>query len=77
MNWKEVRLLSEALGKVLSVEEYDEVLSKLGMIVVVISTYGGFLDGAVHAFDLAIGPRVVELGQAAINVVAAQVASKA
>ena len=30
---------------------------------------GGFLDGAVHAFDLAVGPRVLDLGQAMFDVV--------
>ena len=30
---------------------------------------GGLLDGAVHAFDLAIGPGMFDLGQPVINVV--------
>ena len=39
------------------------------MGVVVVSFDGGFLDGAVHPFDLAVGPRVVHLGQPVLDVV--------
>ena len=39
------------------------------MGVVVVALDGGFLEGAVHAFDLAIGPRMPRLGQAMIDVV--------
>lgn len=40
------------------------------MGVVMISANGGVLDGAVHAFDLAVGPRMIRFGEAVIDVVA-------
>lgn len=42
------------------------MLVQLGMAFVVIGPHRGFL-GAVHAFDLAVGPRVVGLGQTMID----------
>ena len=33
------------------------------MRLVIITLHGGFLDGAVHAFDLTIGPATIDLGQ--------------
>jgi hypothetical protein len=60
----------EALGEVVGLQEGGEVLAQWGMAIVVISTHGGLLDRAVHAFDLAVGPGMVGLGQAVINVVA-------
>ena len=41
-----------------------EVRGQLGVAVVMIALDGHLLDGAVHSFDLAVGPRVLELGQA-------------
>ena len=34
-----------------------------GSVFVVIAPDGGFLEGAVHPFDLAVGPRMVGLGE--------------
>ena len=40
------------------------MLLQLLMIFIMIAFDGCFLEGAVHAFDLAIGPGVIWLGQA-------------
>ena len=37
------------------------------MAVVVISLHCAILDGAVHPFHLAVGPRMIWLGQAMLN----------
>jgi hypothetical protein len=47
-----------------------EMSSKLIMGFVVEALDGRILDGAVHALDLTIGPRVLGLGPAVIDVVA-------
>ena len=41
--------------------------SELVVTVVVVPLDGGVLDGAVHAFDLSVGPWVVWLGQPVLN----------
>lgn len=46
------------------------MIPELGMAVVVIGFDGGILDGAVHAFDLAIGPGMIGFSQAMIDVMA-------
>lgn len=43
--------------------------SELGMAVVMISSYGGIFDDAVHAFNLAIGSGVVGFSQAVFDAV--------
>lgn len=60
----------EPFGEVVGIEERGQVLPELGMVVVMISAHGSFLDGAVHAFDLAVGPRMVGLGEAVLDAVA-------
>ena len=40
------------------------------MVFVVVGPQGGFLDGAVHALDLAVGPKMVGFGHTLIDVVA-------
>src|SRR5215510_1631924 len=60
----------ETLGEVVSGHEVCEVNSKLVMGFVVEALDGRLLDGAVHPLDLAIGPRVLGLGQTMIDVVA-------
>ena len=52
---------------VVGVEEQLKVCCELLMVVVVASLDGGILDGAVHAFDLAIGPRMVRLCQPVLD----------
>ena len=60
----------ETFREVVGVEEGSEVLLELGMGLVMIGTNSSFLDRAIHAFDLAVGPRVVGLGEAVIDIVA-------
>lgn len=42
---------------------------ELIVAVIMIAFDGGLLDGAVHAFDLAIRPRVFNLGQAVLDAI--------
>lgn len=35
-----------------------------------IGAHGGLLEGAVHAFDMAIGPRMVGLGETMVDLMA-------
>jgi hypothetical protein len=44
------------------------MLAQLIVTVIVIAVNSGLLDGTVHAFDLAIGPGMFDLGQTVINV---------
>ena len=44
------------------------MLTQLVVALVVESLDGGILDGAVHALDLAIGPRVPRLGQPVLDI---------
>jgi hypothetical protein len=44
-----------------------EAGAPLGMVVMVVSPDGRLLDCAVHAFDLAVGPRVIGPGQAVLD----------
>jgi hypothetical protein len=61
----------EPLGEVVGVQEGAEVLSELPMGFVVVAPHGRLLEGTVHTLDLAIGPRVVGLGEAMLDVVLA------
>src|SRR5579862_9112123 len=56
------------LAEVVGLDEVSEVVAELVVGVVVEPPDGGVLDGAVHAFDLAIGPRMLWLGQPVIDV---------
>lgn len=57
----------EAFGKVVGIEKGVEVPAELVVVEVVIGADGGLFDGALHALDLAIGPRVIGFGQAVID----------
>lgn len=57
----------EAFGEVVGIEECVEMLSELIVMEVVVGADGGFFDGAVHAFDLAVGPRMVGFGEAVVD----------
>ena len=57
------------LGEIVSANEVSEMAAKLAMGLVVEPLNGSILDGAVHALDLAVGPRVFGLGEAMINVI--------
>jgi hypothetical protein len=58
-----------ASGEVVGVDEVLQVRSQLVVGLVETSFGGGVLDGAVHSFDLPIGPRVFGLCQPMIDVV--------
>ena len=59
------RLQSSA--EVVGVDEGVEMTSELIVAVVVEAFHGRILDRAVHSLDLAIGPRVSDLGQPVVN----------
>ena len=59
----------ETFCEVVGVEEGGEVFLELGMGLVMIGANRCFLDRGIHAFDLAVGPRVVWLGESVINIV--------
>ena len=58
----------EPASEVVSGYEVTKVPLKLGMIVVVVTLHGGFLDGSVHPLDLSIRPRMHRLGQPMFDV---------
>src|SRR3546814_4071761 len=58
----------EPLGKVVGGEEVCEVRPQPVVAVVVVAANGGLFDRAVHAFDLAVGPGVVRLGEPVVDV---------
>ena len=67
--WRETFEVLEPPAEVVGVDEIGEMPAELGVIVVVISLDGRVLDRAVHAPDLAIGPWVIWLCEAMLNVV--------
>lgn len=64
----------EPLGKVVGHDEVAQMGTHPFMVVVVVAFDGGVLDGAVHPLDLAIGSRMVWLGQAMLDAAADQAA---
>ena len=61
----------EPAGMVVGIQEELQMRSELLVAVVVVALDGGVLEGSVHALDLTIGPRVIGLGQAVLDVVLA------
>jgi hypothetical protein len=57
----------EALAEVVGGDEVVEVLPELYVAVVMIAVDGSVLDGAVHPLDLAVGPGVVDAGEAVLD----------
>ena len=57
--------------EIVGVDEVDEVAAKLVMAVVVIAFDGGFFGGAVHALNLAVGPGMIDLGEAMFDAILA------
>ena len=57
--------------EVVGADEVGEVISQLFVVVIVEAFYGRLLDGAVHPFDLAIRPRVPDLGEPMFDVMLA------
>lgn len=58
----------ESSGEVIGADEVGEMLPEVFVGFVVEALDGGFLEGTVHAFDLAIGPGVLGLGQTMVNI---------
>ena len=61
----------EPAGMVVGIQEELQMRSELLVAVVVVALDGGVLEGSVHALDLTIGPRVIGLGQAVLDLVLA------
>jgi hypothetical protein len=59
----------EASGEVVGVDEIAQVRSQLVVRLVVVAFDGGVLDGAVHSFDLAVGPGMLGFCQPMIDIV--------
>mgnify|MGYP000240227521 CR=1 FL=1 len=58
----------EPLGEVVGVEELGEVLAQVGVGLAMVAPDCRLLECSVHAFDLSVGLRVIELGQGMIDV---------
>ena len=56
-------LFRSPAGKVIGGDEVGEVLTQLVVALALEPLDGGILDGAVHALDLGVGPRVACLGE--------------
>ena len=61
--WCEALQHLEAPAVIVSVDEVGEVIFELSVTSVMIASDGRFLDRPVHALDLTVGPRVLDLGQ--------------
>lgn len=59
----------EPASEVLGGDEVAEMLPELIVAVVVVALDDGFLDGAVHALHLTLGPRMLHLGQPVLDTV--------
>ena len=57
--------------EVIGADEVGEVISQLFVVVVVKAFDGRLLDRAVHAFDLAVRPGVLDLGEPVLNLMLA------
>ena len=69
MTWEGVRHRSafQALGEVVGGDEGQDMSLQAFQVVVVVDLDRGVLDRAVHPLGLAIGPRVVGLGQPVLD----------
>ena len=59
----------EPAAEVVGSDEVAKVRPELVVVFVVVAFDGRVLDGSVHPFDLAVGPRVARLGEPVIDVV--------
>lgn len=57
----------EPLSEVISGHEVSEVSAKLRVAVIVKAMNSRFFDGSIHTFHLAVGPRMIGLGEAMID----------
>ena len=60
--WCEALECLQPSAKVIRIDEVVEVVFELLMAIIVVSLDGGFLDGAVHSLDLAVGPWMPDFG---------------
>ena len=58
-------------SEIVGADEVGEMPAELIMAVVVVAFDGRVLDGSVHPFDLTVGPGMVDLGEAVLDVVLA------
>ena len=58
----------ESSGEVVGSDEVGEMLPEVLMCVVVEALDGGFFEGSVHTFDLAVGPGMFRLGEAVVDI---------
>jgi hypothetical protein len=58
----------ESSGEVVGIYEVGEMFSEVLVSLVVEALDGGFFERAIHAFDLAVGPRVFWFGEAVVDV---------
>ena len=65
--WGEAFEGLQSSPEVVGSDEVGEVLTQLLVVIVMESFDGRVLDGAVHAFDLAVGPRVFDLGEPVVD----------
>ena len=54
----------KSLGKVISIYKSFKVGFELGMSLIIIALYSGFLEGSIHTLNLAICPGMVNLRKA-------------
>jgi hypothetical protein len=59
----------ETPAVVIGVDEVGEVIFELGVAIVMMALYGRFLDRPVHALDLPVGPRMLDLGEPVLDAV--------
>ena len=59
----------QSAGKIISADEVGQVSAQLVVRRIVEALDGSFLDGAVHALDLPVGPRMSRLGEAMVDAV--------
>src|ERR1700732_1736303 len=57
----------ESSGEVIGCDEVGQVRFELLVVVVEEALPRGFLDGAVHPFDLSVGPGMVRLGEPVLD----------
>jgi len=62
----------ESAREIVSLDEVSEVLSKLFEIIVVEASDCSFLDGSIHPLDLPVGPGMVGLGKAMLDIMVAK-----
>lgn len=65
--WCEPAKALEAAGEIVGGDEVVEVSPELIVAVVVESLDGRVLDGAIHSLDVAVGPRMVDAGEAVLD----------